>query len=104
MAERTTQALVVTEPGGLDVLQLQQRSVDEPGEGQLLVRVAATGVNFVDTYQRAGIYPMSTPYVMGNEGAGTVEAVGPGAAGRPTSGTWPAGRSSSASSAAGSIT
>ena len=77
-AMRTTQALVVTEPGGLDVLQLQEREVGEPAEGQLLVRVAAAGVNFVDTYQRAGVYPMQTPYVMGNEGAGTVEAVGPG--------------------------
>jgi NADPH:quinone reductase len=74
----TTQALVVTEPGGLDVLQLQECEVGEPGPGQLLVRLAAAGVNFVDTYQREGIYPMSTPYVMGNEGAGTVEAVGPG--------------------------
>jgi NADPH:quinone reductase len=78
MAARTTQALVVTEPGGLDVLQLQEREVGEPGEGQLLVRLAAAGVNFVDTYQREGVYPMPTPYVMGNEGAGTVEAVGPG--------------------------
>lgn len=69
---------MVTEPGGLDVLQLQEREVGEPAEGQLLVRVAAAGVNFVDTYQRAGVYPMQTPYVMGNEGAGTVEAVGPG--------------------------
>jgi NADPH2:quinone reductase len=73
-----TSALVVTEPGGLDVLQLRECEVGEPGPGQLLVRLAAAGVNFVDTYQREGIYPMSTPYVMGNEGAGTVEAVGPG--------------------------
>ena len=69
---------MVTEPGGLDVLRLQEQEVAEPGAGQLLVRLDAAGVNFVDTYQRAGIYPMSTPYVMGNEGAGTVEAVGPG--------------------------
>ncbi|HEU5270670.1 MAG TPA: quinone oxidoreductase [Jatrophihabitans sp.] len=75
---QTTQALVVTEPGGLEVLQLAEREVGEPADGQLLVRVAAAGVNFVDTYQRAGVYPMQTPYVMGNEGAGTVEAVGPG--------------------------
>src|SRR3954447_21133027 len=81
MAARTTHALVVTEPGGLEVLRLQERAVEEPGAGQLLVRVAAAGVNFVDTYQRAGVYPMTTPYVMGNEGAGTVEAVGPGVTG-----------------------
>jgi NADPH2:quinone reductase len=65
----------------LDVLQLRECEVGEPGPGQLLVRLAAAGVNFVDTYQREGIYPMSTPYVMGNEGAGTVEAVGPGVTG-----------------------
>ncbi len=72
---------MVTEPGGLDVLQLREHEVGEPGEGQLLVRLAAAGVNFIDTYQRSGVYPMSTPYVMGNEGAGTVEAVGPGVTG-----------------------
>jgi NADPH2:quinone reductase len=75
---RQTQALVVTEPGELDVIELQTREVAEPGPGQLLVAVAATGVNFIDTYQRAGIYPMRTPYVMCSEGAGTVEAVGEG--------------------------
>jgi NADPH2:quinone reductase len=78
MALRTTPALVVTEHGGLEVLQLQQREIDEPGEGQLLVRLAAAGVNYIDTYQRSGRYPVPTPYVMGSEGAGVVEAAGPG--------------------------
>ncbi|HTZ43155.1 MAG TPA: quinone oxidoreductase [Jatrophihabitans sp.] len=77
----TTQALVVTEHGGLDMLRLTERAVGEPGAGQLLVRVEAAGVNFVDTYQREGVYPIPTPYVMGNEGAGTVEAIGPGVTG-----------------------
>lgn len=71
---------MVTEPGDLDVLQLQHREVPDPGPGQLLVRVSAAGVNFIDTYQRSGGYPMKTPYVMGIEGAGTVEAVGDGVA------------------------
>jgi NADPH2:quinone reductase len=78
---RQTQALVVIEPGELDVIELQTREVAEPGAGQLLVAVAATGVNFIDTYQRAGIYPMKTPYVMCSEGAGTVAAVGEGVTG-----------------------
>ncbi|MDQ2836401.1 MAG: quinone oxidoreductase [Actinomycetota bacterium] len=74
----TTRAIVVTEAGGLDVLQVQDREVGEPAAGQLLVRVAAAGVNFIDNYQRSGMYPIQTPYVMGSEGAGTVEAVGEG--------------------------
>ncbi len=71
-----TSALVVTEQGDLDVLKLQEVEVGEPGPGQLLVRLAAAGVNFIDNYQRSGVYPMTTPYVMGGEGAGTVEQVG----------------------------
>ena len=71
-----TSALVVTEQGSLDVLKLQDVEVGEPGPGQLLVRLAAAGVNFIDNYQREGVYPMKTPYVMGGEGAGTVEQVG----------------------------
>jgi len=73
-----TKALVVTEHGGLDKLELRDWEVPAPGDGQLLVRVEAAGVNFVDTYQREGVYPVPTPYVMGNEGAGVVEEAGPG--------------------------
>ena len=49
-----------------------------PGPGQVRVRHTAIGVNFVDTYQRSGLYPMQLPAVAGNEGAGVVEAVGSG--------------------------
>lgn len=48
-----------------------------PGSEQVLVRVAAAGVNFIDTYQREGVYPIPTPFVCGAEGAGEVVAVGP---------------------------
>lgn len=75
---RTSNAVVVLEHGDLDVLKLQTIEVNDPGQGQLLVEVAATGVNFIDTYQRSGIYPMQTPYVMCSEGAGTVMAIGDG--------------------------
>src|SRR6185436_14213621 len=64
--------------GGPEVLQLDDVSVGEPGQGQVRIRHTAIGVNFVDTYQRSGLYPMQLPAVAGNEGAGVVEAVGPG--------------------------
>jgi len=63
--------------GGPEVLQLDEVPVGEPGPGQARVRQTAIGVNFVDTYQRSGLYPMQVPQVAGNEGAGVVEAVGP---------------------------
>jgi NADPH:quinone reductase len=64
--------------GGPEVLQFEDVPVGEPGQGQVRVRHTAIGVNFVDTYQRSGLYPMQLPQIGGNEGAGVVEAVGPG--------------------------
>jgi len=64
--------------GGPEVLQLDDVTVGEPGQGQVRIRHTAIGVNFVDTYQRSGLYPMQLPAIAGNEGAGVVEAVGPG--------------------------
>ena len=69
-------AIQVTETGGPDVLKLAQPPDPEPGTGQLLVEVAAAGVNYIDTYHRSGAYPMRLPFVPGSEGAGTVVAVG----------------------------
>lgn len=66
--------------GGPEVLQLDEVPVAEPGPGQVRIRHSAIGVNFIDTYQRAGLYPMPLPQVAGNEGAGVVEAAGPGVA------------------------
>ncbi|GAB3497751.1 quinone oxidoreductase [Flexivirga lutea] len=59
------------------MLEVQQVDVPPPGPGEVQVRVAAAGVNFIDVYQRQGVYPMQTPFVLGQEGAGTVEAIGP---------------------------
>ncbi|RYV49451.1 quinone oxidoreductase family protein [Pengzhenrongella frigida] len=70
-------AVQAVAPGGPDVLELVDLPDPEPGPRQLLVRVAAAGVNFIDTYKRAGIYPMPFPHVVGAEGTGTV--VGRGA-------------------------
>ena len=64
--------------GGPEVLQLDDVQVGDPGQGQVRIRHRAIGVNFVDTYQRSGLYPMPLPQVAGNEGAGVVEALGPG--------------------------
>jgi NADPH:quinone reductase len=64
--------------GGPEVLQLDEIQVGEPGAGQARIRHTAIGVNFVDTYQRSGLYPMQMPAIAGNEGAGVVEAVGSG--------------------------
>ena len=64
--------------GGPEVLQLDEVQVGDPGPGQVRIRHTAIGVNFVDTYQRSGLYPMQLPGIAGNEAAGVVEAVGKG--------------------------
>ena len=63
--------------GGPEALQVDDIPVADPGPGQVRIRHTAIGVNFVDTYQRSGLYPMQMPAIAGNEGAGVVEAVGP---------------------------
>ncbi|MBV9276193.1 MAG: quinone oxidoreductase [Verrucomicrobia bacterium] len=65
--------------GGPEVLQCDETSLPEPGENQALVRVKAAGVNYVDVYQRTGLYKMSLPFTTGVEGAGIVEKNGSGA-------------------------
>lgn len=74
-------AIQAREAGGPEVLELVELPDPVPGPGQVLVRTAAAGLNFIDTYRRAGIYPMPFPHVVGSEGAGTVAAVGDGVAG-----------------------
>lgn len=71
-------AVVVNEQGGPEVLTVQERPTPEPGPGQVRVDVQAAGVNFIDIYQRSGVYQMALPFVAGSEGAGTVSAVGEG--------------------------
>jgi NADPH2:quinone reductase len=78
MSSQTTEALVVTRHGGSEVLGMQAHEVPDPGPGQVRVAVDAVGVNFIDVYQRKGVYPVPTPFVLCSEGAGVVEAVGPG--------------------------
>jgi NADPH2:quinone reductase len=70
-------AIQIKALGGPEVLALTDLPTPEPGPGQVRVRLAGTGVNFIEIYQRIGYYPMTLPYVPGGEGAGTVSAVGP---------------------------
>ncbi|MEO2217193.1 quinone oxidoreductase [Chromobacterium vaccinii] len=76
-----SQAIVFTETGGPEVLRLQDAEIGPPGPGQARVRHTAIGVNFIDTYQRSGLYPLPLPSGLGSEAAGVVEAVGEGVAG-----------------------
>jgi NADPH2:quinone reductase len=71
-------AIVVEQTGGPEQLTLSERPDPRPGPGELVVDVGAAGVNFIDIYQRQGIYPRALPYVPGSEGAGRVSAVGDG--------------------------
>ncbi|MFC5994241.1 quinone oxidoreductase family protein [Pseudonocardia hispaniensis] len=74
-------AVRVAEPGGPEVLTVTDLPEPEPGPGEVLVDVAAAGVNYIDTYQRQGIYPMPLPLRPGLEGCGRVRVVGAGVTG-----------------------
>lgn len=71
-------AIVVHENGGPEVLKFEEVEDPQPGAGEVRVRVAAAGVNFIDVYFRSGAYPAALPMRIGFEGAGTVDAVGEG--------------------------
>jgi NADPH:quinone reductase len=73
-----TKAIRYHKQGGPEVLQLDDVQVGDPGPGQARIKHTAIGVNFVDTYQRSGLYPMQLPQTAGNEGAGVVVSVGKG--------------------------
>lgn len=70
-------AIRVSAPGGPDALRLEDVPQPTPGPHDALVRIEAAGVNFIDVYQRKGAYPLPLPFVVGQEAAGTVMAVGP---------------------------
>jgi len=71
-------AIQVSENGGPEVLRYTELPDPEIGPGQLLVDTGAIGVNFIDTYIRAGVYPQDLPYIPGSEGTGVVAAIGDG--------------------------
>jgi NADPH:quinone reductase len=72
------QAIRIHKTGGPEVLTWESVEVGEPGPGEVRMRNTAIGVNFIDTYQRSGHYPLALPTGLGTESAGVVEAVGPG--------------------------
>ncbi len=69
-------AIQIAGLGGPEVLKIEELPNPEPESDQILVKLQAIGVNFIDTYQRSGLYPVTLPYVPGLEGAGTVQEVG----------------------------
>ena len=71
-------AVCVHKYGGPEVLTMDDIPVPEPKAGEARVKIEAIGVNFIDIYQRTGLYPIQTPFTLGSEGAGIVDGVGPG--------------------------
>jgi len=69
-------AVQIQKTGGPDVLNVIDLPKPTPAAGQILIKHAAIGLNFIDTYQRVGLYPLELPTVLGREGSGVVEAAG----------------------------
>jgi NADPH:quinone reductase len=74
-------AIQIHSTGGPEVLQVVELPIPEPGPGQVLMRVEATGVNFIEIYFRKGVYKSALPLTLGSEAAGTLEELGPGVTG-----------------------
>jgi NADPH:quinone reductase len=71
-------AVRISQPGGPEVLTIESVEVGDPGPGEIRIRHAACGLNYIDIYHRSGVYPLPLPTGLGMEGAGIVEAVGEG--------------------------
>jgi len=78
MTTQTSRAVSIQQHGGPEQLQFVEVAVGEPGPGEVRIRHQAVGLNFIDVYQRSGLYPMVLPLQLGMEAAGVIEAVGPG--------------------------
>ena len=78
MTQIQSRAIHIDQHGGPEQLKLVQVTVGDPGPGEIRIRHRAVGLNFIDVYQRSGLYPMSLPVQLGMEAAGVVEAVGAG--------------------------
>ena len=72
----TMKAIRIHSPGGADVLQYEEAPIPEIASDELLIRVRAAGVNFIDVYQRTGLYKVTLPFIPGMEGAGFIEKAG----------------------------
>ena len=78
MTQNTSRAIHIAQHGGPEQLTLVNVTVGEPGPGEIRIRHKAVGLNFIDVYQRSGLYPMNLPIQLGMEASGVVEAVGEG--------------------------
>lgn len=78
MSHRLSRAVRIDQHGGPEVMQMVQVVVGEPAAGEVRIRHQAVGLNFIDVYQRSGVYPMAMPLQLGMEGSGVIEAVGEG--------------------------
>lgn len=78
MTALSSRAIHIAQHGGPEQLQLVQVTVGEPGPGEVRIRHHAVGLNFIDVYQRTGLYPQQLPVQLGMEAAGVIEAVGEG--------------------------
>jgi NADPH2:quinone reductase len=78
MSHRLSRAVRIDQHGGPEAMQMVQVVVGEPAAGEVRIRHHAVGLNFIDVYQRSGVYPMAMPLQLGMEGAGVIEAVGEG--------------------------
>ena len=75
---QTSPTIRIDQPGGPEAMHLVDMQVGEPGSGEVRIRHHACGLNFIDVYQRAGVYPLPLPLSLGMEAAGVIEAVGEG--------------------------
>jgi len=78
VSQNQSRAIRIDQHGGAEQLKLVQVTVGEPGPGEIRIRHKAVGLNFIDVYQRSGLYPMTMPLQLGMEASGIVEAVGEG--------------------------
>ncbi len=78
MTTQTSKAIRIAQPGGPEELKLVDVQVGEPGPGEIRIRHKAVGLNYIDVYQRTGMYPFAMPLQLGMEASGVIEAVGEG--------------------------
>jgi NADPH2:quinone reductase len=78
MTQTTSRAIHIAQHGGPEQLQLVQVTVGDPGPGEIRIRHKAVGLNYIDVYQRTGLYPQTLPVQLGMEASGVIEAVGAG--------------------------
>ena len=78
MTTQTSPTVRIDKQGGPEEMHIVDMQIGDPGPGEIRIRHHACGLNFIDVYQRSGVYPFPTPLSLGMEAAGVVEAVGEG--------------------------